>query len=155
MRKTSYVWTPSDFEFFFFFFLVSFCSSEVLRCRLDLAGVWTSAEESGHREPFLFQLRCSRATAWHPRPARFHPLQESRSCGAGRPAGRKRKVCFLTGLSPRHISIPRPQNKGLSGAGLALGRLRAGPPDNTKGGTFLGRLWGFGFPFFKRVGIPP
>lgn len=42
---------------------------------------------------------------------------------------------------PSHTNVPQPQNKGaLSGAGLTLGMLTAGTPDDIKGGALLGRL---------------
>lgn len=147
----SYVWTPSRFNFFPFFFLFCFLLqfwSFMVQIRL---GQGTGAErqlsEHSHREPFLFHL---------PSPAGQGVSILSRSHragGAGRPAGRRRKVRFLTGLSAQSHQRPSAPKQGyaLSGAGLTLGRLRAGPPDNTKGGAFLGRLWGFSFAscFFK------
>lgn len=64
--------------------------------------------------------------------------------------GEEEEGAFLTGLSAQSHQGPSAPKQGyaLSGAGLALGRLKAGPPDNTKGGAFLGRLWGFGFAHF-------
>lgn len=64
-------------------------------------------------------------------------LQEQ---AAGR---RRRKECFLTGLSAESHQCPSAPKQGctLSGAGLTLGTLTAGTPDDTKGGAFLGRLW--------------
>lgn len=117
-------------------------------------GAERQPSEHSHCEPFLFQLRCYWATTWHYQPGSFHPLQKSQSCRS-RPASREEEEgAFLTGLSTQSHQDPLAPKQGyaLSGAGLALGRLRAGPPDNTKGrGGLFREALGFRFCFFFKT----
>lgn len=137
----------SHFIFLFFFLvLVSFCSSQALWCRLDLARVWglSMSRQS------IATTSCFFSSYVSPRPPPGITGQEvsilsrsHRAAEAGQPGGRRRrKVHFLMGLSAQShqgVVLAPEQGYALSGAGLTLGRIRAGLPDNTKwggGGTF-------------------
>lgn len=100
---------------------------------------------------FFFQLRCSWATAWHHRPGSFHPLQESQSCGSRAAGGEEEEGMLPYGplrpVTPASLG-PKTRVCALSGACLALGRLRAGPPGNTEVGGLFREALGFRFCFF-------
>lgn len=148
---------PQDFLNFFSFFFVCFSFAVLKFYGGDQTWLGAGSQLSGHSHhvPFLSHLCCFWATAWHQQLGSFHPLQESQSCRSRRLAGGGGRCASLQASPHQSPSAPK-QGCALSGAGLTLGTLTAGTPDDTKGGAFFRQALEFSFAsFFLSIGIPP
>lgn len=113
MNTLSFHFFPFFFGFDFLFHFTSFTAH--IRLGQGL-GAEHQPTECSHHKPFLFQLLCSQATAWHPQPGSFHPLQESQSCRSRSRVARGEEEEGPLPYGPLRPVTPmcfQPQNKDL------------------------------------------